>query len=164
MLRLFILIIALFFAPVFSLAQERSIDPAGEFNQFSIRYSALHGNFNTLLKRYVDSGEMYAKRRAEFTLLISVMGNLHTSNCQMIALQGHLLLRMMVTDKPLAEQARSFMSTQYQSVKETKEANIFYIENLLHVSRDQEFTKLLLEARDLDRAVAEYLGRIDTNR
>lgn len=68
----------------------------------------------------------------------------------------------MIMELSLAERAGNFMIAQYRHVKRRREVNTQIIESTLHTSRDQEPTKLLLEARDLHGAVADYLGRLDT--
>ena len=165
MLRVVFLIIALLLMPIFSLGQERSSKllglPSPELEQYSNRYLSLSDEFSTALRRYVSTGEMHEKRRNEFDLLMYVGGELQTTDAELTALQGHLLLADMVTEKPLIRQARNFISLQYQHTKMRSETRAQYIERNLHVSRDQETTNLLLAARDLHRAVADYLRRLD---
>jgi len=73
-----------------------------------------------------------------------------------------MFLADMVTKEQLIEQASPFLRTRSGYTKKQREINIRFIEQTLPLSRDKETTRLFLEARDLHRGVADYLGRFNT--
>lgn len=165
-LRLVALLSVLFFTPVFSLAQESRVESLtssfAELQQYEERYLALDQTFALAIEQNVSSSvEVQEKRQLPTNLLMGVHEGLQRASDDLATLQANLLLADMVTEKQSTEKAREFVRHLYRSTKKRIESSIQLIEKSLPLSRDQETTKLLLEARDLHRAVADYLGRVN---
>jgi hypothetical protein len=72
-------------------------------------------------------------------------------------------LASMVTRRQLLPHAIKTLDTYRVFMLKRTKAYSQYIEQSLHFSRDQDATRLMLEARDLFRSSAELLGRLQVN-
>ena len=163
-LRLVAPLSVLFFTPVFSLAQESRAEslasPFVELQQYEERYLALDQTFALAIEQNVSSSvEVYEKRQLPTNLLMGVHEGLQRAKDDLASLQVHSLLAEMVTEKQSTETASRIVRSRYEETRRRIEAHIELIDNTLHQSKDQETTNLLLQARDLHRAVADYQGR-----
>jgi hypothetical protein len=137
-----------------------SQDVVAEIHKHQERYSKLDAQFIAGERRIASSGEINPGQDRILNLLFTVSGNLSLMDAEFSALQTYITQASMVTDKRLIRTSMNIIQIQRASMIKRTRVFTQYIQEALHTATDQETTLLLLEARDLFRASADVLERL----
>lgn len=120
----------------------------------------LEDQFMTSQQRILSSDIAYTGQELSYDQLNAVGNLLASTNREYTVLIQFLTLTGLVTDPRAISQARKIFSLQKQyMVKRMTNASDF-IEKSMHRIKDQETSRMLLEARDLFRSSAELVNHV----
>ena len=142
--------------PSFSLAQ----DPYDEIPKLQQRIDSLETQMYASQGRLLDSPPLNARQEQAYTLLSGTSQGLKMINRELQALYQYKFLASFITDKLATQYAMRLMENQRDFIKKIARGQTELIEKALHIARDQETNRLLLEARDLFRSSGELLDRL----
>jgi hypothetical protein len=142
--------------PAFSLAQ----DPFKEIPKLQERIHGLHGQIIASQERLLASQPYNAREDRAFTLLDRTSNGLHMTYREFEALGTYKVLASLITGKLDTQYAMGIVVLQRDYLKKISKGQIEWVEKSLHTAGDQETSRLLLETRDLFRASAELLDRL----
>jgi hypothetical protein len=137
-------------------SSEREKIVSDEMSKYEEQYSRLFDEYTKSLSRMANSVES----NAAISILSNVGNDLDRMNSDFSTLRGYMHLTGMVTRKQFLPDAMNVVTLQRTTM--IKRTRVFrqFIEQSLHLSKDQETTRLLLDARDLFRSSAEFLDRL----
>lgn len=154
----FVAVASFFYA--FSTINAYAKDIVDEILQQQEMISKLEDQFITSQRRILSSESAYAGQELAYDQLVTVGNFLARTNIELGALIRSLNLTLLVTDQRLIPHARNILDGQKQyMVKRITSANDF-IEKSMYRIKDQETSRLMLEARDLLRTSAELVNRV----
>lgn len=130
-----------------------------EISKHQEQYSRLHDEYITSARR-MNTVELVEARSREISMLMEVGNHLEGIDAAFTALRIHMLLAGLVTRKQLLPAANRLVKTHRDYMIKRTHNSIRHIEEILHLVRDKETSRLLLEARDFFRSSAELLDRL----
>ena len=124
------------------------------------RIEKLENDFITSQRRILASASTSSAQDLTFDQLNAVGNLLGSANREFSALTQSLMLAALVTDKRALPQAKRIVENQKDFMVKRMQSAVEYTEKTLLRAKDPETNRLLLEARDIFRASAEFVGRM----
>jgi len=153
-----VLILSLVFSSSIVCAQ----DISAEIARHQEKFDKLENEFETSLKRILSSPGAYAAQEVAYTQLDYVADRLASANREFTVLITLLTLADLVTEKWAILAAKRTIDRQKDYMIKSITRSAAFIEKGLHRARDQETTRLLLEARDLMQVSVEFVRRLQS--
>ena len=137
-------------------------DIAAEIASHQEKFDKLENEFDTSLRRILSSPGAYAAQEVAYTQLEYVADRLASANREFTVLITLLTLADLVTEKWAIPAAKRTIDRQKDYMIKSMTNAAAFIEKRIQRSRDQETTRLLLEARDLMRVSVEFVRRLQS--
>lgn len=135
-------------------------DNSTEIAKHQERYEKLETEFTTSQARIISSVGTFEAQQMAYGQLESVGQLLVSMNREFDVLSMSMALASLVTDKRAVPNANRFIELQRGYMTKRTSNSVQYIEKIMPRAKDQETTRLLLEARDLFRSSADLLDRL----
>ena len=158
--KFLILAVVTFFFSAFSTLNAYAQDISVEIVRQQEMIGKLEDQFITSQRRILSSDIAYAGQESAYDQLNAVGNLLGSTNREFIALITSLTLANLVTVPHAIPQARKILDTQKQSMVKRMTIKSDFIEKSMLRVKDQETSRMLLEARDLFRSSVELVNRV----
>ena len=160
-IRKFLTLVAVMFLfCVFSTINAYAQDVSVEIARQQEMIEKLEDQFMTSQRRILSSDSAYAGQELAYGQLDGVANLLASTYREFTVLIQSLTLAELVTDPHAIPQARKIFGLQKQYMVKRMTNASDSIEKSMHRIKDQETSRMLLEARDLFRSSAELVNRV----
>jgi hypothetical protein len=167
--RFMVLMCTLFvLEPFFVLAQDLSSDITEQEIANSIEGAQIVSDqLTTYEERYIKLFDQCIEslhriatttaRQTEFTVLSEVTTYLDRAKVDFMTLESVMVMASLVTRKQFRPHAVNTVQIQRTTLVKRNRGYLRYIGQSLHLSKDEEITRLLVEARELFRSAGDFL-------
>ncbi len=135
-------------------------DISAELTKHQERYGKLETEFTTSQARILSSVGTFEAQETAYGQLEYVGQLLASMNREFDVLSMSMALASLVTDNRAVPIAKRYIELQRGHMTKRTSSSVQYIEKIMPRAKDQETTRLLLEARDLFRSSADLLDRL----